>query len=238
MVRASAGMTRFRESFKYRIKSARVLKSLKTTMLNTTQLLELQLNLVAQWHINDAVDFASSTEKDVEALIAEQHYENYKLWHQEDLARDAEATDVEIASVKRMIDKLNQRRNDLIEKVDECFLESLQVQLQKQGVALESSAQMNSETLGSIFDRLSINALKIYHMDEEVHRTNADEAHRLKCSGRLSILQEQRKDLGQCLAELVADFQSGKKFFKVYRQMKMYNDPSMNPVLYASKGES
>ena len=92
--------------------------------------------------------------------------------------------------------------------------------------------ELNSETPGSIIDRLSINALKIFHMDEEIQREDAAESHRIKCSGKLSVLQEQRQDLGQCLVKLLADLSTGKKRLKVYQQLKMYNDESLNPVLY------
>jgi len=92
--------------------------------------------------------------------------------------------------------------------------------------------EMNSETPGSIIDRLSINALKIFHMDEEIQREDAAESHRIKCSGKLSVLQEQRQDLGQCLVKLLDDLSTGKKRLKVYQQLKMYNDESLNPVLY------
>ena len=104
--------------------------------------------------------------------------------------------------------------------------------LRVENVKNDADTEMNSETPGSMIDRLSINALKIYHMDEEVQRKEITAEHRNKCAGKLSVLQEQREDLEQCLSKLLADLSSGEKRLKVYRQMKMYNDESLNPVLY------
>ena len=196
-------------------------------LFETEKLLKQQLKEVELWHnVLPQSDFSEPT--DFHALVSIQHRVNFELWHQEDMARDPDVSDSIIASVKRAIDVLNQRRNDLIEQMDQFLLNILRVE----NVKNDADTEMNSETPGSMIDRLSINALKIYHMDEEVQRKEITAEHRNKCAGKLSVLQEQREDLEQCLSKLLADLSSGEKRLKVYRQMKMYNDESLNPVLY------
>lgn len=196
-------------------------------LFETKELLKQQLQEVEQWHsLLPQADFSEPT--DFPVLVSTQHQLNFELWHQEDMARDPDVSDSKIASVKRAIDVLNQRRNDLIERMDQ-FLVNI---LFTGNVKNDAEAEMNSETPGSMIDRLSINALKIYHMDEEILREEVTAEHRNKCAGKLSVLQEQRKDLEQCLSKLLADLSSGEKRLKVYQQMKMYNDESLNPVLY------
>ncbi len=196
-------------------------------LFETKELLKQQLQEVEQWHsFLPQADFSEPT--DFPVLVSTQHQLNFELWHQEDMARDPDVSDSKIASVKRAIDVLNQRRNDLIERMDQ-FLVNI---LFTGNVKNDAEAEMNSETPGSMIDRLSINALKIYHMDEEIQREEVTAEHRNKCAGKLSVLQEQRKDLEQCLSKLFADLSSGEKRLKVYQQMKMYNDESLNPVLY------
>lgn len=196
-------------------------------LFETKELLKQQLQEVEQWHsFLPQADFSEPT--DFPVLVSTQHQINFELWHQEDMARDPDVSDSKIASVKRAIDVLNQRRNDLIERMDQ-FLVNI---LLTGNVKNNAETEMNSETPGSMIDRLSINALKIYHMDEEIQREEVTAEHRNKCAGKLSVLQEQRKDLEQCLSKLLADLSSGEKRLKVYQQMKMYNDESLNPVLY------
>ncbi|HHZ78924.1 MAG TPA: DUF4254 domain-containing protein [Candidatus Lambdaproteobacteria bacterium] len=196
-------------------------------LFETEKLLKQQLKEIELWHnVLPQSDFSEPT--DFHALVSIQHQVNFELWHQEDMARDPDVSDSIIASVKRAIDVLNQRRNDLIEQMDQFLLNILRVE----NVKNDADTEMNSETPGSMIDRLSINALKIYHMDEEVQRKEITAEHRNKCAGKLSVLQEQREDLEQCLSKLLADLSSGEKRLKVYRQMKMYNDESLNPVLY------
>ena len=201
-------------------------------LFETVKLLERQLKEVEQWHEELPQD-DSSESADFPSLASAQHQVNFELWHQEDLARDPDVSDSKIAGVKRAIDVLNQRRNDLIEQLDQ-FLVNV---LSRENVNTTDQTELNSETPGSIIDRLSINALKIYHMNEEIQREDVAESHRKKCFGKLSVLQEQREDLRQCLDKLLVDLRTGKKRLKVYQQMKMYNDESLNPVLYW-KGES
>ena len=201
-------------------------------MFKASELLEQQLNEVVQWHVKaPEPDYVEAS--DFPNLVSMQHYVNFELWHQEDMARDPDAPDSKIAAVKRAIDVLNQRRNDMIEQMDQYLLDALQ----SKNIKCTADAEMNSETPGSIIDRLSINALKIYHMDEEIQRLDVTDEHRKKCSGKLSVLQDQRNDLKKSLETLLADLSSGKKRLKVYQQMKMYNDENLNPVLY-KKGKN
>jgi Protein of unknown function (DUF4254) len=157
------------------------------------------------------------------ALAMAQHRANFELWHEEDKARAPEAADAEIARVKRAIDVLNQRRNDLVEKMDMWLIERLEQEI---------AVPLHSETPGLMVDRLSILALKIYHTREETHRRSATEDHRLRNVQRLALLEEQRMDLAECLDALWAEVLQGTRRFKLYRQMKMYNDPELNPAVY------
>jgi len=158
------------------------------------------------------------------ALAMAQHRANFELWHEEDKARVPGVADAEIMRVKRAIDGLNQRRNDLMEKMDAWLMERLEQ---------DAAAPLHSETPGLMIDRLSILALKIYHTREEAHRASAAEAHRLRNVERLVLLEEQRADLAGCLDALWAEVLKGTRRFKLYRQMKMYNDPELNPAVYS-----
>ena len=160
------------------------------------------------------------------AIAMAQHRANFELWHEEDKARVPGVGDAEIVRVKRAIDSLNQKRNDLVEKMDLWLMERLD-----QDVA----APLHSETPGLMIDRLSILALKIYHTREEAHRASATEAHRLRNAERLVLLEEQRGDLAGCLDALWAEVLKGTRRFKLYRQMKMYNDPELKPAVYNQK---
>jgi len=161
-----------------------------------------------------------------EKLILEQHRANFDLWHREDDARDPMSGDNAIAECKRAIDKLNQRRNDLAERIDQILLDSIPEQ--------DPSLPLNSETPGLIIDRLSILALKIFHTSEETRRKDASTDHHARNRERLAVLEAQRNDLATCLADLWTEVLAGRRRFKLYRQLKMYNDPSLNPVLYGA----
>ena len=197
-------------------------------MLEAASIPRLHQHLTEAWHHPAAPPTESSPEDPLAALIAAQHRENFDLWHEEDKARDPQATDADIAQVKRAIDRLNQRRNDLVEKIDLWLLANLPAQ--------NPEAPLNSETPGLIVDRLSILALRIYHTHIEAHRESATENHRLRNASRLTLLEEQRNDLTGCLEALLDGVRSGSRSFKLYRQMKMYNDPDLNPAVYKNTG--
>ncbi len=157
------------------------------------------------------------------------HRFNCLLWDEEDLARRRDVSDSEMAANKRAIDGYNQKRNDAIERMDEELLISLAK------VTVRGDARLNSETAGAMIDRLSILSLKIFHMREQTLRTAADQSHIDACRQKLARLIEQRADLQGCLDRLLNEAQQGIAYFKVYRQFKMYNDPSLNPCLYQKK---
>jgi len=155
-------------------------------------------------------------------LVLDQHQANFDLWHREDDARDPDAADSTIVHIKHDIDRLNQVRNDLVERIDTTLLK----------LAPDNpSAPLNSESPGLIIDRLSILALKIFHTEQQLHRSTPE--HQLRNHVRLIVLNEQRADLSACLADLWSEVLAGKRRFKLYRQLKMYNDPTLNPVLYS-----
>jgi hypothetical protein len=159
--------------------------------------------------------------------VARQHRANFDLWHIEDEARTPGATDTELAGVKRRVDRTNQLRNDLAEELDRALLGWLQ-----QMALPNPEAPLHSESPGLIVDRLSILALKIYHTREEAQRANAPLGHADRNLDRLGILEEQRADLAACLDALWNETLNGTRRFKLYRQLKMYNDPSLNPAIY------
>ena len=166
-------------------------------------------------------------------LICEQHAFNFRLWHQEDVARCPHASDTEIADVKRKIDGLNQNRNDWIEKVD-CWIED---DLEMKGVQVKPSARLNTETPGSAVDRLSILALRLYHLEEQLQRTDVDMDHLNSVGKKICMAEMQRENLSTSLRELLQDIYAGERRHQTYRQMKMYNDPTLNPVLVAAGTE-
>ena len=150
-------------------------------------------------------------------------------WHLEDIIRRPDIDPVEALNIKRRIDKSNQDRTDLVQLIDSIFLDKYK------DVKVLPNASINTESPAWAIDRLSILALKIYHMQQEVERKDVDETHRLTCGQKLGVLLEQKKDLSSALDQLLNDIHDGKKYMKVYKQMKMYNDPSTNPELYGKK---
>ena len=195
-------------------------------MISAHEIVELQDHTVAAWHI--APDSEVGTEKNAWLrMVARQHRANFELWHIEDEARVPGARDSELAGVKRRVDTTNQRRNDLAEELDRALLGWLE----PQGLP-NQDAPLHSESPGLMIDRLSILALKIFHTREEAERADAPEGHAERNRQRLAILEEQRGDLRDCLDALwCATLSSGRRF-KLYRQLKMYNDPSLNPAVY------
>ncbi len=147
----------------------------------------------------------------------------------EDLIRDPDIDAIEAVRLKRWIDKMNQERTDMVEYVDKWFLK------QYANVTVKDGAKINTESPAWAVDRLSILALKIYHMQEEVDRTDASAEHRMTCQAKLDVLIQQQVDLSTAIEQLFEDFRAGNKYIKVYKQMRMYKDASLNPVLYASK---
>lgn len=180
---------------------------------------------LAFWH-TDPADHRGAGVK-LHPLAMELAWRNYCLWHEEDQARRTDVSDSVIAGVKRNIDRFNQERNDHIERLDEMILAWLVSRL-----PMAIAGEINSETPGSIIDRIAIMSLKIYHMAEDAARDDVDAAHRERSRQRLAILREQRDDLWGALGRLLADYLAGRKRMKLYRQFKMYNDPTLNPELY------
>lgn len=194
-------------------------------MIDVRSITDLHRLAVHRWHRQPVPD---SLYDEFLGLVCAQHQCNYLLWHEEDIARDPQVTDAQIAQVKRNIDRLNQQRNDRIEQLDEALVR----QLEEEGVRPSPNAPWNTETAGSVIDRLSILALRIYHMEEQAERADAGESHRQRAGQRLSILYEQHRDLSRSLEDLLLDLFAGRKRLKIYRQFKMYNDPSLNPRIY------
>jgi len=187
----------------------------------------LLTHLVAHWH-----DFeVEHSEEGLRGRICDLHRFNFLLWHEEDVARSPHVTDGRIAQVKRAIDRYNQARNDAIEKVDDCLI----AQLAARGIVAGPDAPAATETPGAAIDRLSILELRRYHMREQAERRDATEEHRAKAAGRLEILDLQREHLIAALDRLLGEIFAGERPLRVFRQMKMYNDPSLNPYLYTAK---
>jgi cell division protein FtsB len=195
--------------------------------IHVPSICDLHQQTVADWHNQE---IANSYHGFLQIVCA-QHEQNFRLWHQEDIARSPDVSNAEMAAVKRAIDKLNQQRNDLIEQLDDALIECLAVE----HVTPWQGARLNSETPGSVIDRLSILSLRLYHMHEQANRADATQEHIAKVHARLQILNDQHHDLSHSLTELLNDLFAGRKRLKVYRQFKMYNDPTMNPYLYSAK---
>jgi hypothetical protein len=199
-------------------------------MVSAEEIVALQDRLTCLWHEAANGREKSAPENLANAwldLVARQHRANFDLWHIEDEARAPRVSDAELAAVKRRIDQTNQLRNDLAEALDHKLLEWLA----PQGLPKCEAAQ-NSESPGLIIDRLSILALKIYHTREETLRTDAPAGHAERNRERLGILEEQRADLAGCLNALWTETLAGTRRYRLYRQLKMYNDPSLNPAIY------
>ena len=191
------------------------------------QITHLHRDTVARWHECDP----DNPYEGLLGVICQQHQFNFLLWHEEDVARSPDVGDARIAQVKRAIDRYNQQRNDWIERIDETIINELAAA----AVCPSQDARLNTETPGSAIDRLSIMSLRIFHLREQLDRPEIDAEQRTKVQARLERCDLQLADLSNSLAELLTDLFAGKKMLKVYRQMKMYNDPTMNPYLYKSQ---
>ena len=183
---------------------------------------------IDKYHIEDRVDQPCENPyptDDIAHLLYRKNWIDTVQWHYEDLIRDPQIDPDAALELKRKIDASNQRRTDLVEYIDSYFLDKYKT------VAIADEAQINTESPAWAIDRLSILALKIYHMREEAQRTDASEAHREACQSKLQVLLEQRQDLSTAIDQLLEDISKGVKYMKVYKQMKMYNDDELNPVL-------
>ena len=197
------------------------------TVLDVAQILELHAKTVLDWHHAPI----ENTYSGVLQLVCEQHRFNFELWHEEDIARSRDVSNERIAEVKRAIDRLNQARNDHIEKIDDW----LTSEIERRGIRPLAAARQNTETSGSAIDRLSIMSLRVYHYREQLDRDDVDAEHLARVSGRLDLCLQQQTDLARSLQELLEDIAAGRRVHKTYRQMKMYNDPTLNPFLYKSQ---
>jgi hypothetical protein len=184
---------------------------------------------IADYHLTDDVNtpIKNPYQKDsIENRLYLKCWIDTVQWHYEDIIRDPHIDPVEALSLKRRIDRSNQDRTDLVEAIDSYFRQYYQ------SVKPLPEARLNTESPAWAVDRLSILALKIYHMQEQVERKDAEPEHIQKCKAKLDVLKEQQKDLSLAIDQLLEDIEAGRKYMKVYRQMKMYNDPSTNPILY------
>ena len=200
---------------------------MKATEFNT-----LFDKVIKKYHIEDSVDqsFENPYDKNnLEHLLYRKCWIDTVQWHYEDIIRLPDIDPVEALTLKRKIDASNQDRTNMVEFVDSYYLNKFK------DVKIQPNATINSESPAWALDRLSILALKIYHMQEEANRVSASEKHRESCKEKLAVLLEQREDLTTAIKDLLSDISEGKKYMKVYKQMKMYNDDDLNPMLYAKK---
>ena len=188
---------------------------------------------IRDYHKTDNVDTPIANpykDKSIESWLYLKNWIDTVQWHLEDIIRDPDIEPVNALAIKRRIDRSNQERTDLVELIDSYFLEKFG------GVKILPNATINTESPAWAIDRLSILALKIYHMRIEAERTDVAQDHKKRCAQKLDVLLEQKKDLSMAIDMLLDDMAQGRKYMKVYRQMKMYNDPTLNPVLYGQNG--
>ena len=198
----------------------------------TQQCNEIFNKAIDDYHVTDNVDTPINNPYERESIDNRLYLKCWidtVQWHLEDIIRDPHIDPIEALSIKRRIDRSNQDRTDLVEQIDSYFRQKYS------DVTPLPDARLNTESPAWAVDRLSILALKIYHMKEQTQRDDATEEHKARCQAKLNLLLEQQKDLSLAIDQLLEDIQEGRKYMKVYRQMKMYNDPSTNPVLYGKK---
>lgn len=184
-----------------------------------------------QYHITDDVDAVAANPYQpgtIEHTLFEKNWIDAVQWHLEDIIRDPQIDPVAALALKRRIDRSNQDRTDMVEEIDTYFFNRFS------SVTPDADAKINTESPAWALDRLSILALKIYHMEAEVARTDASDEHKARCAAKLDVLLQQREDLITAIDQLLEDFAAGHKKMRTYRQMKMYNDPATNPVLYGA----
>jgi Protein of unknown function (DUF4254) len=192
-------------------------------LVDACAIVQLQDRRTREWHQRSP---EPKVDRSLEGLVEEQHATNFALWHAEDEARRPSADNAAIAMVKREIDRVNQVRNDTTERIDALLLTSLRE------ASGEPHGEQHSETPGMMIDRLSILSLKLFHTAEQLDRVGAPAGHRERNAERFATLKEQRDDLARCLDRLWAQVCTGERYFRQYKQLKMYNDPELNPVLY------
>ena len=187
---------------------------------------------INDYHVKDSIEteIKNPYSKDqFEHLLYQKNWIDTVQWHLEDIIRDPEIEPAEALKIKRVIDASNQKRTDLVEFIDGYFLNKFK------DIEPNENATLNSETIAWALDRLSILALKIFHMSEEANRENAEQSHNTSCQNKLDVLNEQKIDLSTAIDQLIQDIEKGNKYMKIYKQMKMYNDEELNPVLYKAK---
>ena len=200
-------------------------------MIAANQCYDVFAESIRDYHVRDDINANPSNPyaEGIEALLYEKNWIDTVQWHLEDVIRNPEIDPREALAIKRRIDASNQERTDKVERIDDYFLDAFR------DASPSADARINSETPAWLVDRMSILMLKIYHMKEQTQRTDATPEHRAKCAEKLDVLMEQKEDMRLAFDELMEDIGLGRRRFKVYRQMKMYNDATMNPVLYARK---
>lgn len=204
-----------------------------TLPVTAADIIETLNRLTASWHEDEGLSFEQGENSFVNQAVITHRF-NFQLWHEEDVARMRDIPDARIAEVKRAIDGFNQARNDSIQEWDSKMV----YLLDEAGIAPADEVPMNSETPGSIADRMSIMSLKVFHMAEQLERSDVDEAHLRSCAAKLATLKQQQQDLGLCLDQLQEELFASRRRLKVYFQHKMYNDPTLNPALYGAADNS
>ena len=200
--------------------------------MKSTEFFQVFNQSIKDYHINDSVETEIKnpySNDQFEHLLYQKNWIDTVQWHLEDIIRDPEIEPIEALKIKRVIDASNQKRTDLVEFIDGYFLNKYK------DVKPNEKATLNSETIAWALDRLSILALKIFHMFEEVNRESAEQSHKVSCQKKLDVLNEQKLDLSTAIDQLIEDIEKGNKYMKIYKQMKMYNDEELNPVLYKAK---
>ena len=187
---------------------------------------------INDYHVHDSIETQIKNpypKNQFEYLLYQKNWIDTVQWHLEDIIRDPEIEPAEALKIKRVIDASNQKRTDLVEFIDGYFLNKYK------DIKPDKNATLNSETIAWALDRLSILALKIFHMSEEANRENTEQSHKTSCQNKLDVLNEQKIDLSTAIDQLIQDIEKGNKYMKIYKQMKMYNDEELNPVLYKAK---